>query len=159
MQQEAALEGYRLSPQQRQSWQMQQESQACRAQCAVLLEGPLDGEALQHALREIVKRHEILRTTFQRRPERKYPLQVIAASGEPRWQEAKLAGSNQGEQQQLEELYEDERHRGFDLEKGPLLRATLVRQRDERQVLLLSLPGVCADAWTLKNLVQETGRA
>jgi amino acid adenylation domain-containing protein len=72
----------------------------------------------------------------------------------------KLEGFDQGQQQaQMEELYEDERHRGFDLQKGPLLRATLVRQRDDRQVLLLSLPGVCADAWTLKNLVQETGRA
>ena len=151
MDQEAAIEGYRLSPQQRESWEIQQESAACRAQCAVLLEGPVDGEKLQQALGEVVKRHEILRTTFQRRPERKYPLQVIAASGAVRWQEE--------EQRQWEVLYEDERHRRFDLKKGPLLRATLVRHRDHRQVLLLSLPGVCADAWTLKNLVHETGRA
>src|SRR6185295_5401397 len=108
MEQEVAIEGYRLSPQQRESWEMQEESEACRAQCAVLIEGPVDGEKLQQALEEVVKRHEILRTTFQRRPERKYPLQVIAASGTVRWQEVKLGE----EQRQLEELYEDERHRG-----------------------------------------------
>ncbi len=160
MQPEAGVEGYRLSPQQRESWELQQESEACRAQCAVLIEGEVDGETLQQALREIVNRHEILRTTFQRRPERRYPLQVIAASGVVQWQEVKLAEDNQGEKQrELDELYEDERHRGFDLEKGPLLRATLVRQTTERQVLLLRLPGVCADAWTLKNLVVETARA
>jgi amino acid adenylation domain-containing protein len=151
MQPEAAIEGYRLSPQQRESWELQEEGEACRAQCAVLIEGPVDGEKLQQALEEVVKRHEIFRTTFQRRPERKYPLQVIAASGAVRWQEE--------EQRQWEELYEDQRHRGFDLKKGPLLRATLVRQTTDRQVLLLSLPGVCADAWTLKNLVIEIGRA
>src|SRR6185436_1302723 len=115
------------------SWEMQEEGEACRAQCAVLIEGPVDAKTLQQALGKVVKRHEILRTTFQRRPERRYPLQVIAANGTVLWQEEQHRG--------LEELYEDERHRGFDLGKGPLLRATLVRQTTDRQVLLLSLPG------------------
>ncbi len=151
MEPETAIEGYRLSPQQRESWELQEEGEACRAQCAVLLEGPVNGERLEQALGEVAKRHEILRTTFQRRPGRRYPLQVIAANGALRWQEEV--------QGQWEVIYEDERHRRFDLEKGPLLRATLVRQTTDRQVLLLSLPGVCADAWTLKNLAYETGRA
>jgi len=89
MQQEQAIEGYRLSPQQRRSWQLQQESHAGCALCAVLIEGRLNHEALQEALRVVVDRHEILRTTFLRQPGRRFPLQVIAASGSLSWHEVK----------------------------------------------------------------------
>ena len=152
MQQEQAIEGYRLSPQQRRSWQLVQESQAYRAQCAVLIQGRLNHEALQEALRVIVNRHEILRTTFLRQPGRRFPLQIIAARGSLSWQEVKLEGFD------YEELYANEKHRAFDLQKGPLLRATLITQSDDRHVLLLNLPALCADAWTLKNLMNEIGR-
>jgi amino acid adenylation domain-containing protein/non-ribosomal peptide synthase protein (TIGR01720 family) len=151
MQQEQAIEGYRLSPQQRRSWQLQQESHSGCAQCAVLIEGRLNHEALQEALRVVVNRHEILHTTFLRQPGRSFPLQIIETSGSLSWHEVK--------RDELEELYAKEKHRAFDLQKGPLLRATLITQSDDRHVLLLSLPALCADAWTLKNLIEETGRA
>lgn len=158
MQQEQAIEGYRLSPQQRRSWQLQQESHSGCAQCAVLIEGRLDHEALQEALRVVVNRHEILHTTFLRQPGRSFPLQIIEASSSLSWHEVKRDDLDDAEQQ-LEELYANEKHRAFDLQKGPLLRATLITQSDDRHVLLLSLPALCADAWTLKNLIEETGRA
>ena len=158
MQQEQAIEGYRLSPQQRRSWQLQQESHAGCALCAVLIEGRLNHEALREALRVVVDRHEILRTTFLRQPGRRFPLQVIAASGSLSWREVKRDELDDAEQQ-LEELYANGKHHGFDLQKGPLLHATLITQSDDRHVLILSLPALCADAWTLKNLIEETGRA
>jgi len=70
--------GYRLSPQQRRLWQVQQrDGSVLRASCVLLLEGDLDRGALDSALRDLVARHEILRTTFQRPPGRAVPLQMV----------------------------------------------------------------------------------
>ncbi len=159
MQQQQAPAGYRLSPQQRRAWQLQQESRACRAQCAVLIEGRLDREALRGALGAIVGRHEILRTTFHRQPGRRFPLQVIAAGGAPAWREAEPVGPDEQAGRRLEALYRAERGVAFDLQSGPLLHATLITETADRHVLLLSLPALCADARTLHNLLEEAGRS
>src|SRR5688572_32790415 len=71
------LQGFRLSPQQRRAWQMQQDSAVCASQSLVRLDGDLDAAALAAALDEAVRRHEILRTAFQRVPGLKVPLQVV----------------------------------------------------------------------------------
>src|SRR5262245_53487402 len=44
---------------------------------AYLLRGPLDRSALERSVAEVVRRHEILRTTFASRPDGQ-PVQVIA---------------------------------------------------------------------------------
>jgi hypothetical protein len=62
------LEGYALSPQQERVWVLQQGAQGLpyRAQCAVRVDGPLDLQVFTTALQQVVERHEMLRTTFQR---------------------------------------------------------------------------------------------
>ena len=77
--QREVIEGFRLSPQQKHLWLLQQESLAYRAQCAVLLEGTLHPENLQKALSKIVERHEILRTTYRCLPGMAVPLQVAVS--------------------------------------------------------------------------------
>ncbi|HXV98617.1 MAG TPA: condensation domain-containing protein, partial [Anaerolineae bacterium] len=75
------IEGFRLSPQQKHLWLVQQTDQShlYRAQCALQLEGQLKPEFLTTALAHVVNRHEILRTTFQRLTGMAIPLQVISA--------------------------------------------------------------------------------
>jgi hypothetical protein len=69
--------GYRLSPQQRHLWQLQ-EGEAYKSICAVKLEGKLNSRILKQALRAIVARHDILRTTFRLLPSMILPVQVVA---------------------------------------------------------------------------------
>lgn len=146
----------RLSPQQKRLWLSQQDGPACRAQCAVLLEGDLKREVLKEALQQIVNRHEILRTTFHRQPEMKIPLQVVADRGAPSWHSVDLNGCGSPQQKaKIEELFEEEKRRPFDFGRGPLLRLSLLALAPHKHCLLLSLPGLCADARTLKNLVAE----
>ena len=45
------IEGFRLSPQQRYVWRLSQDSQSYRAQCVILLEGNLEVEVLEQAIR------------------------------------------------------------------------------------------------------------
>src|ERR1044072_2901655 len=78
--QEKLIEGFKPSPQQRHLWLLQGEgARAFRAQCAVWIEGPLDVAGLRAALDDVVARHEILRTVFQRT--NGLPVQVIIDVG------------------------------------------------------------------------------
>src|SRR5262249_39906346 len=76
--QREAVRGYRLSPQQRLLWIYQCEhGSQFFAQCALLLEGRLNDEALHASLLRMIERHEVLRTTFNHMPGIKLPVQSI----------------------------------------------------------------------------------
>ena len=77
--QDASIEGFRLSPQQKRLWQLQEagNNQPYRAHCAVLIEGNLNREILKSALQDVINRHEILRTTFRVLEGMNLPLQAI----------------------------------------------------------------------------------
>src|SRR5713101_2992550 len=84
--------GFQLSPQQKHLWSWQGGGQVAVAQVALLLEGKLDVQRLKDALRKIVGRHEILRTTFQRSSGIKFPFQVVNASAALSWEQVDLSG-------------------------------------------------------------------
>src|SRR5438309_4893226 len=95
------IAGFRLSVQQERLWALQQNSrnEPYRARCAVLLEGPLDCARLQNAVRQVIGRHEILRTVFQLQPGLKNPFQIIRDAGEPAWETLDLRNLSESEQQ------------------------------------------------------------
>jgi amino acid adenylation domain-containing protein len=157
------INGFRLSPQQRRLWLLQRGSSAYLAQSALLIEGGLRPEVLKEAVYRIVRRHEILRTTFHSLPGMKLPVQVVAEESSPSslplWRDDDLSDRSAPEQaEKIEELFREDRRRPFDFGQGPLLRAVLLKFSVERHILFLSLPSICADAWTLKNLALEIGR-
>src|SRR6185295_18863927 len=69
------IEGYRLSPQQRRVWMLGLSDHA--ATCVAQIKGELDTARLREAIRQVVARHEILRTTFKLLPGMTLPVQVI----------------------------------------------------------------------------------
>ncbi|HEX8119596.1 MAG TPA: condensation domain-containing protein, partial [Pyrinomonadaceae bacterium] len=157
-----ALEGYRLSPQQRRLWELEHAALggAYRALRAVSVEGPLDPESLKAALRVVVERHEILRTGFHLTPELRTPLQVINEFGEPFFETRDLRGVSTREQEAaVEEAFLVERRHAQEFGQSSPLRVTLLTLSDARAVLLLNLPALCADARTLENLQRELGLA
>jgi amino acid adenylation domain-containing protein/FkbM family methyltransferase len=150
---------FRLSPQQKRIWALQQESAAYRAQCAVLLTGDLGAATLKAAVRAVVEHYAILRTTFQRLPGVKIPFQSIAEGDAPAWREIDLRSVAPAEQEAaVHRVFEQEKLTPFDLRQGGL-RTTLVALARERHVLLLSASALCADEWTLGGLVAEISRA
>ncbi|HEX2269341.1 MAG TPA: amino acid adenylation domain-containing protein, partial [Pyrinomonadaceae bacterium] len=121
---------------------------------AVWLEGELDVRALEQSLNDVIRRHEILRTTF--RSERGRPVQVIAASLPVSLSFIDLSESLEGEAE-ARRLAREEAAKPFDLTRGPLLRATLVRLTAESHLLLVTLHHIVADGWSVTLLVQELG--
>nr|QEO74276.1 condensation domain-containing protein [uncultured bacterium] len=155
-------EGFRLSPQQKRLWLLQQADggQPYRAQCALLLEGPLSVGTLRTALENVVQRHEILRTAFQSLPGMLIPVQVVTEGQTPLERTYDLTDRGAREQEdELDRLFEEAGRRRFDLENGPPLRASLVVLSPERHVLVVCAPALCADAVTLRNLAREITRS
>lgn len=150
------IEGYQLSPQQKNLWLSPQEDEVYRAQCGILIEGRLDRDVLKEALQRIVARHEILRTTFYRRSGIRLPIQVVAERDTALWRYVVLNSWNEHEQAvDIEEIRQEERRLPFDFQRGPLLHACLVNLSPQAHLLLLTLPSLCADERTLKQLFKE----
>jgi amino acid adenylation domain-containing protein len=156
-----ALQGFRLSPQQRRAFLLQpQDGRSWRALCAVRLEGPLARDVLRRALERAVARHQILRTLFHRAPGVTLPLQVIAEEAEVAWQVSDLTARPEEERAlDLDALFDAEGALAHDPERGPTVRAHLLALAPALHVLLLSLPAGCADEATLRNLVLALGCA
>ncbi|AUY53108.1 hypothetical protein EH183_34115 [Streptomyces sp. CB01881] len=158
----SAIEGYRLSTQQRHIWGLlaagRPESYA--AWCAVRVQEPCDPRQLRAALERLAARHEILRTVFRRPAGVEVPLQVISDDRtEVGFETHDLRELPADEQRKrYAELREAWPARPVDLEHGPALSAALVlmtgKPGDTAQ-LLLRLPAVCADEASLRVLVGE----
>jgi acyl carrier protein len=122
----------------------------------VVLAGALEPAALGRALAEIVRRHEVLRSTFASMDSQ--PVQIVS---EPRPQSlplVDLAGLDAaGREREAARLAAAEARRPFDLGQGPLLRVSLVRLEPERHLVLFSMHHVVSDAWSMSLLVRELG--
>ncbi|MFL6335978.1 MAG: amino acid adenylation domain-containing protein [Pyrinomonadaceae bacterium] len=121
---------------------------------ALALSGVLRAPALEAALTEVIRRHEALRTTFASRDGR--PVQIV---GEPMSVLLKVTDlSTLAEAERRErtvQLVKEEAGTPFDLTRGPLLRAQLLRLEAEEHVLLLTMHHIASDGWSLGVLVRE----
>ena len=134
--------------------QLEPNSAAYNIPAGVRLTGALNIEALSHALNEVVRRHESLRTTFA--VVGGQPVQVIA---EPAAVELPVVDLSMLDDEEREEraraLSAEESVRPFDLGAGPLLRVRLVQMGDESHMLMLTLHHIIADGWSMQVLVAE----
>lgn len=122
--------------------------------CHSRLRGRLDPAALEQSMREIVRRHESLRTTF--RDEQGKPVQVVAPAAECAMPLVDLSHTPKGRQrEEVRRLIEQEAQEIFDLEAGPLLRSKLLRLADDDHVLVLATHHVVSDGWSMGVLVRE----
>lgn len=150
------IEGFRLSPQQKQFWLLQQDSQVYQAYCAIQIQGNLNVEHLKEALERIVNRHEIFRTRFHRHPGIKLPIQVIETSGTLAWTHVKLNGlSPQDQSAHIQQRLQEKRDLNIPSQLEFIVSASLLTLSENHHILLVILPALCADSWTLKNLVKE----
>jgi amino acid adenylation domain-containing protein len=136
-----AIEGFPLSPQQSDLWKLQEESknkEAYCVQCVVQLEGKLDRDVFQQAVQHVVDRNEILRTVFYRHPGTIRPLQIVRASAPP-----------------LLSWGTEARREAFDLWHGPLVHLHVIPGSRNQHTLIITLPSLCMDTWTMQNLVRE----
>ncbi len=155
---EASIQGFRLSPQQRHLWLLQNDGRAAAVQSLVSLVGSLRVASLEEAFRRLADRHETLRTAFRRPQGLKIPFQVIAERAQVSWRTADLSHLG-GEERTaaLVDLAAEEMREPFDLEQGTVLRGCLAIVSAVELRLVITLPALCADPRSLANLVADLG--
>ena len=116
------------------------------------ISGKLNLPALEQSLNEIVRRHEVLRTTFSWKDG--MPVQVIAGALSIPLPVLDLSFL-EGPETQAENLAREEARKPLDLEKGPLVRAKLLRLAPEEHTLLLTMHHIVFDGWSRRVLVRE----
>jgi amino acid adenylation domain-containing protein/FkbM family methyltransferase len=121
---------------------------------AEIIEGALDIAALEAALAEVRRRHEILRTVF---PEVDgAPVQRIEDGTPLPLTHLDLQGvPDTGRDTEMRRLADEEAARPFDLVNGPAVRFTLLTLGPERHVLFVSMHHVVCDRWSTAVLVRE----
>jgi len=124
-------------------------------QMSLRLQGPLDARALEKVFDDAVARHEILRTGF-RCYEVREPMQVIASHADLPWETQDWRSKPyEKRDEDLDRLMQQERERGFDLEKAPLMRVILVQTTDQQTVLIWTWHHILMDGWSAAQLLGE----
>src|SRR5687768_16177545 len=120
----------------------------------IRLSGELNLEALEATLTEIVRRHEVLRTTF--REVEGQPVQVIQPPEIVRLTVIDI--SDLPEPQRDEEARRRataEAQEPFNLSTGPLLRVKLLRLAVDEYLLLHTMHHIVSDGWSMGVLMRE----
>ena len=121
---------------------------------SVRLTGPLNVAALEQALQEIVRRHDVLRATFP--AEQGQPTQGIAPNLPLRLSCIDLESFPAVDREaEAGRLACEEARRPFDLARGPLLRATLLRLGPQEHVALVVMHHIVSDGWSLGVFLKE----
>jgi amino acid adenylation domain-containing protein len=120
------------------------------------LKGPLDAAAMGSAINEIIKRHEVLRTTFHLDEDR--PVQGITAEltiDVPVIDISDVPADSR--EKEAMRLAIEEARRPFNLSAGPVVRASLLRLDVTDHILLLDIHHIATDGWSIWPFIQELG--
>jgi len=121
---------------------------------AVRITGPLKVAAMEQSINEIIRRHEVLRTTCSTIDGQ--PVQITSPDVSLVLPVIDLRGLSKPEREdKAMALAAQEARRPFDLTKGPVFRATLLCLGDEDYFLLLTTHHFVADGWSMDVLYRE----
>jgi hypothetical protein len=124
---------------------------------SVRLSGSLNVEILEQSLSEVVRRHEILRTTFAEFDGQ--PVQIISPPQQVNFDVIDLRGlAKVAQADEVTRLWRHEGETPFDLAQGPLWRARLLWLEAEEHVVLFTMHHAISDAWSMNILVDELGK-
>ena len=155
------MEDVPLSFAQEQFWLLDQiapDSPVYNIPMAFRIVGALNVTALEKSLNEVIRRHEVLRSTCTAMdgkptqriiPELRLSLPIID-----------LSHLSDGERHQAVAKYKDDTaHQPFDLATGPLIRATLLltenNSEHQEHIFLLNLHHFVADGWSMGLFYEE----
>ncbi|MDD4921330.1 MAG: condensation domain-containing protein, partial [Bacteroidales bacterium] len=128
------------------------QSPAYNLPAAILLEGHLNVDALEKTFREIIRRHEILRTSFVETDGIPYQkiVQEVAFTL-PVQDKSDVAN----QEELISALAAEEANRCFDLSTGPLLVCRLMKLAETKYLLLFNMHHIISDGWSIAVLISE----
>src|ERR1700689_2047774 len=116
--------------------------------------GPVDVAAMQRALRDVVQRHEALRTVIVRDGDDKY--QEIYPTSTPELSVRDLpAEPEKSRDQQAQELIRELENGTIEADRPPLIKAVLARFDDQDSVLALITHHIATDGWSVRVIIRD----
>jgi amino acid adenylation domain-containing protein len=143
-------EYYRLSPSQHRIYFfhiLQPDSIVYNIPMVLILEGELDQDKIEETFKKLITRHEILRTSF------------IMPGGDPVQKVHPTMDFAIQYEEANSSLHVEKSVRcfiqPFDLSQAPLLRAGLIKEREDRYILMVDIHHIAADAVSIKILKRD----
>ena len=148
---------YDLSYAQRRLWvlcQFEEDSIAYNMPQTFAFQGDFQREAFEEAIDGLIRRHESLRTLF------------VTIDGEPKQKILDTIPtpveyhditdiSEEAQQNFLNQLFKEEAHKPFDLEKQPLFKFILIHQGKDRYTLIFNIHHIINDGWSQNVMLKE----
>ncbi|MFC4547220.1 non-ribosomal peptide synthetase [Paenactinomyces guangxiensis] len=121
---------------------------------AFQLYGALQGDLIEKSLNEIIKRHEVLRTTFIEQDGR--AIQLVHDDMILSLDTLDLRDLSALEKEkEVKRLAQEDAATAFELSQGPLMRAHLIQLEEKEFVLLLNMHHIVSDGYSMDIFVDE----
>jgi acyl carrier protein len=120
----------------------------------IKISGRLCKPALRQCLDEIVRRHEILRSSFP--APNGIPLQLIADESQLEIEDIDLRGIDELQRnEEINRIAHKEVHEPFNLESGTAIRVKLAQLEDQEHILLITMHHIVSDGWSMGVMARE----
>ncbi|WP_193102747.1 amino acid adenylation domain-containing protein [Burkholderia sp. Z1] len=124
-------------------------------QFSFVVRGPLQVPALRQAWANALARHPVLRTAFAW-ADRDQPVQTVLHTVDLPWTRLDWRSRDASRRaQDFDAFLAEDRRRGFDLQRAPLFRCTLIQETDTRHRFCWSAHHIILDGWSTAILMKE----
>lgn len=132
-------------------------SNAYVEQISFTVSGDLCIDTFQKSLDMLVSRYDIFRTIFIKEvPDLEGPQQVVLSRRDTAVRTEDISDYSEERQQSIiDEFKENDRHKGFDLQKGPLMRLTLFQTGENRHTCVWTHHHIMMDGWSLGLVLKD----
>lgn len=133
------------------------QTEAYTVQVTYALDGALDADRLRDAWEQAMERHRVFRTSFHWDLEK--PVQIVRSDVSLPWTVHDWSDASASEQRsRLDQLMDEDRRKGYDLDSAPLIRLYLIRRGPASHWLLWSRHHLLLDGWSVANVVDDVLR-
>lgn len=149
---------YPLTASQSRLWilsQLEGGSLAYNMPAAVKLTGIIDVNKFEESFQLLIQRHEVLRTYFKTNEEGEVRQYVVPTSQVTFKIEEKDFSLVEKQEEEITDYLQERNNKPFDLEQTPLVRASLIKLKEEEYVFFLSLHHIIGDGWSIEILISE----
>lgn len=153
-----SLEGFPLSQQQETLWRTDTNSKLYRVGCIAEIQQTFDSETLRNAIERVVEKHEILRTSFHRQEETQELLQSVTADSSFNFEVINLDHREIDFRKHFE-LFREQLQRPHQLNDPAPLCVLLIVGTADTATLILTLPAICGDSYSLKVILNDIQEA
>ncbi len=149
---------YKVSDGQRRLWilsQFSDKSAAYNMPSRVLLQGTYDVASFSKAIDATIDRHEILRTVFKLNDEGEVRQKICSIEELNFTIEFEDYRSYEDKEERVQNYIKEDSYKLFDLENGPLLRASLLQVSDEEYIFYYNMHHIISDGWSIEVLKKD----